>query len=255
MTEQSFLGKTVLVTAVTGNIGESIAEYFLQHGANVMLSFRRNEKVASALYVKLKKLSPHVSLCQCDLTCEFQIRFLIESTIGRFGGLNAVVNAAGSYPTHSLLSMSYHDWNSVMDDNLNSAFLLLQHSANQMRKTGGGSIINIASLSAIFPSREQSHYSSAKAALVMLTKAAAIELAPHNIRVNAISPGLVYRDGIEEAWPEGVKRWSKNCPLHRLVRPIDIAKTALFLSSMDADFITGQNYIVDGGVSAVNPGA
>jgi NAD(P)-dependent dehydrogenase (short-subunit alcohol dehydrogenase family) len=253
MNNSSVCGKVLLVTAVTGAIGESIAEYFLQNQAKVMLSFRSQKKTALKLYRRLKKISPDVAICHCDLADEQQVRHLVEYTVDTFGSLDILVNAAGSYPVQDLLSISHQQWCTVIDDNLTSAFLLLQNSARWMKTSGGGSIVQIASLSAVLPSHEQAHYSSAKAGLVMLTKAAAIELAPYNIRVNSISPGLIRRAGIEESWPEGVQRWQQRCPLLRMGYASEIAKLALFLSSTNSAFITGQNLLLDGGMSAVNP--
>jgi NAD(P)-dependent dehydrogenase (short-subunit alcohol dehydrogenase family) len=111
-------------------------------------------------------------------------------------------------------------------------------------------VVNIASIEALQPATGHSHYATSKAALLMLTRAAALELGPLGIRVNAISPGLIGREGIETGWPEGVASWRAAAPLGRLGTPDDIADAALFLASDAARWITGANLVVDGGVSS-----
>ena len=117
-----------------------------------------------------------------------------------------------------------------------------------MKDVGGGAIVNIASVSALNPASAHSHYNSAKAALVMLTRSAAQELGEFNIRVNAVSPGLIARPGIKEQWPEGVARWENQAPLGRMGEPEDVADACLYLASPAARWITGQNLVLDGGV-------
>ena len=123
-----------------------------------------------------------------------------------------------------------------------------QAVAKRMIEQGGGAIVNIASIEAENAAPMHAHYCAAKAGVAMLTQAAAQELGGHGIRVNCVSPGLIWRDGIEDAWPEGVERWKAAAPLTRLGRPKDIADACLFLASDAAAWITGVNLRVDGGV-------
>jgi len=117
-------------------------------------------------------------------------------------------------------------------------------------RPGGGAIINIASIEGIQPAVGHSHYAASKAAVLMHTRAAALELGGHGIRVNAVAPGLIEREGIADAWPEGVARWTAACPLGRLGRPEDVADAVLFLASDAARWITGATLIIDGGMLA-----
>ena len=117
-------------------------------------------------------------------------------------------------------------------------------------RPGGGAIINIASIEGIQPAVGHSHYAASKAAVLMHTRTAALELGGHGIRVNAVAPGLIEREGIADAWPEGVARWTAACPLGRLGRPEDVADAVLFLASDAARWITGATLIIDGGMLA-----
>jgi NAD(P)-dependent dehydrogenase (short-subunit alcohol dehydrogenase family) len=136
--------------------------------------------------------------------------------------------------------------------NVDTAFLCTQAAAAHMKSAGGGAIVNIASIAATSPGPDHSHYNSAKAAVVMLTRSAAQELGRFGIRVNAVSPGVIGREGIEEQWPEGVARWRARAPLKRRGRPDDVADACLFLASAASRWITGHDLIVDGGVMAAS---
>ena len=117
----------------------------------------------------------------------------------------------------------------------------------------GGAIVNIASIEGLQPAFDHSHYAASKAAVIMHTRAAALELGRRGVRVNCVSPGLIdVEGGLEHAWPSGVERWHAAAPLHRLGRPDDVADAVLFLASDAARWITGANLVVDGGVLAHN---
>jgi 3-oxoacyl-[acyl-carrier protein] reductase len=190
------------------------------------------------------------TLLRADLGSDREVDAMFE-TVAAIGGCDVLVNNAGSYPTRPLLDMTTDDWSAVLRDNATTTFSCTRSAARTMIERGrGGSIINIASLSATHPAPEQSHYNSSKAAVVTLTMSAAQELGPHGIRVNAVSPGLIERPDIEREWPDGVRRWRSRAPLGRLGHPLDVADACLFLASPLSSWITGQNLVVDGGVSA-----
>jgi NAD(P)-dependent dehydrogenase (short-subunit alcohol dehydrogenase family) len=150
--------------------------------------------------------------------------------------------------------MTDDEWDSVVDANLRSVFLCTQAAAHQMIAQGADdapntrAIVNVATIEAVNPAPNHSHYDAAKGGVLMHTRASAFELAAHGIRVNAVSPGLIWREGIEESWPDGVERWLKAAPLTRLGMPDDVADACLFLASSAARWITGANLLVDGGV-------
>jgi len=245
----NFSGKTVLITGASGGIGAGIARRFAEAGANVALHYRSGKTAAEALAVGLQKTGAHAKIFQADLTNEASVSSLVRAVIDHFGALDTLVNNAGIFPNSSIETMSREAWQAMMAVNTDSVFLCTREAAAAMKKTGG-SIINIASTSGMHAEPDHAHYNASKAAVISFTQSAAQEFGPKGVRVNAVSPGLIEREGIEEAWPEGVARWQNKAPLARMGTPGDIADACLFLSSPAAAFITGINLPVEGGMMA-----
>ena len=165
------------------------------------------------------------------------------------GGVDVLVCNAGIYPTRPFLQLSIEEWDEMLGVNLRGAFLCAQSGARLMVEQGrGGSIVNVTSISAANPAADHAHYNASKAGLEMLTQSLAAELGPHRIRVNAVAPGLIWSETVEQDWPEGVARWLARVPLGRLGQPDDVADACLFLASPAARWITGASLRVDGGV-------
>jgi NAD(P)-dependent dehydrogenase (short-subunit alcohol dehydrogenase family) len=174
---------------------------------------------------------------------------LFREGAGALGDVNVLVNNAGSYPLDGLLDAAPDDWKNVVETNLTAVHLATQAAARSLIARGiPGAIVNVASIEGLRPAPAHSHYVAAKAGVLAYTRSAALELGPRRIRVNAVSPGLIWREGIEEAWPEGVASFRARAPLGRLGRPEEVAEACLFLASERASFITGANLVVDGGV-------
>jgi 3-oxoacyl-[acyl-carrier protein] reductase len=246
-----FTGKTVLVTGSGSGLGCGIATRFAEAGADVIVNYQRSRDGAQAVVQAIEKLGRRALALQADVTDRSSVESLVSRTAAAFGRLDVLVNNAGVYPLASLLDMTDVDWDAVVDSNLRGVFLCTQLAARQMiAQGGGGAIVNIASVEGESPAPLHSHYNAAKGGVLMHTRAAACELAPHGIRVNAVSPGLIWREGLEQAWPDGVERWKKAAPLARLGLPDDVADACLFLASPAARWITGTNLRVDGGVLA-----
>lgn len=165
------------------------------------------------------------------------------------GVVDILVNNAGIFSDSPLFELTAPMWRSMFNANMDSVHNVTRRAAQAMKGAGGGAVVNIASIAAHSPQPDMAHYSSAKAALLMFTRASAQALGPHRIRVNSVSPGLVMRDGLEESWPEGVKSWRARAPLGRVVSPDAIAQACLFLASPAANFITGQDIAVDAGMT------
>ncbi|WP_410658858.1 SDR family NAD(P)-dependent oxidoreductase [Amycolatopsis sp. lyj-112] len=242
-------GTTTLVTGASGGIGRGIALRFAEAGSAVAVHYRRGRASADALVERIEADGGTAEAFAADLSDDGECHRLVAAAAAWTGRLDTLVNNAGVQPVEPLPGMSAESWRTVLETNLTSAFSCTQAAAGVM--TGrGGSVVHIASIEADRPAPGHAHYSSAKAALVMHARAAALEYGPHGIRVNAVSPGLIDRPGLGDAWPDGVHRWEKAAPLGRLGTPADVANACLFLASPLAAWITGHNLTVDGGVSA-----
>ena len=241
-----FSNQVVLVTGAGSGLGQGIARRFAEAGARVIVHYRSNREGAQAV---VQQIGPLALALQADLRDEAAVAALVERAVTAMGRIDVLVNNAGSYPLHGLLEMTASAWDEVINANLRSAFLCTQAVARQMIAQGsGGAIVNITSIEAENPAPLHSHYNAAKAGLAMLTKSSALELGGSGIRVNAVAPGLIWREGIEQTWPDGVERWQRRAPLGRLGMPEDVADACLFLASTAARWITGATLLVDGGV-------
>lgn len=194
---------------------------------------------------------------QADVSRAGDVDRLIRRTMAHCGRLDVLINNAGIYPVSPLLDLADSEWEDVLAANLTGTHLCTQRAAHAMlerSKQGeeagiGGAIINISSIEATSTAFAHSHYSATKAGVEQYTRSAALELAGHGIRVNAVAPGLIGRPGLEADWPDGVGRWLERVPLRRLGTPEDIADACLFLASPLARWITGVTITVDGGVN------
>ncbi|MGO4832065.1 SDR family NAD(P)-dependent oxidoreductase [Rhizobiaceae sp. 2RAB30] len=245
-------GRTVIVTGASGGIGSGIARRFAEAGANVVCHYQSNGAAAEAVVGEIAAAGGKAVASQADISTTAGVDALVAHAVSHFGGLHAIVNNAGHQPVEMLVDVSEASFAKMMAINAGGPFLLTQALAKHVQSTGsgGGAVVNIASIEGHQPAPGHSHYATSKAALLMFTKAAALELGALGIRVNSVSPGLIHRDGIEEGWPEGVGRWKNAAPMGRLGRPEDIADAALFLVSDAARWVSGTDLIVDGGVSA-----
>ena len=244
----NFSGKTVVVTGASQGIGAGIARRFAQAGAQLVIHYRSGSDAAEALVKDIVSGGGQAVAIAAELTDQASVESLITESVAAYGGMDVMINSAGIFPNAALLELSHGDWQAMIAANVDTAFLGTQAAGRYMRDNGGGAIINLGSINAMSPGSEHSHYNSAKAAVLMFTRSAAQELGPYGIRVNSVSPGLISRPGIEEAWPEGVARWEDKAPLGRMGSPEDIGDACLFLASPAARWITGVDLTVDGGV-------
>ncbi|MFJ4423384.1 SDR family NAD(P)-dependent oxidoreductase [Streptomyces bobili] len=252
-------GRTALITGAGGGLGRGIALRFAEEGAAVALHCRTAVEAARAVAADIVAAGGRAVVLQADLRAEAECRRLVREAAewagaggggGGGGRLTSLVNNAGVQPVRPLPGMTAADWREVVDTNLTSVFACTQAAAEIMRAHDGGTITHIASVEAATPAEGHAHYAASKAAVVLHARAAAREYGPHGIRVNSVSPGLIERDGLAEAWPEGVRRWREAVAVGRLGRPEDVGDACVFLASPLASWITGHDLVVDGGVSA-----
>jgi NAD(P)-dependent dehydrogenase (short-subunit alcohol dehydrogenase family) len=243
-------GRVALVTGAGHGFGRAIAARLAAAGALVAVHYRTSHDGAMAVVAEIRGRGGEARAVAGDLTRDDDAARVLAEAGEAFGRLDVLVNNAGSYPLAGFLDVTAAQWDDVVSANLKSAMLCTQAAARSMIPRGGGAIVNVSSISAFRPSLDLVHYSAAKAGLEMLTRSSAVELGPKGIRVNAVAPGVVWREGIEEAWPEGVSAYCAKAPLGRIGQPEDIADACLFLASPAARWITGTTLVVDGGVLA-----
>jgi len=243
-----FDNKTVIVTGASQGIGAAIVRAYAAAGANVVVHYRSSKEPADEIVNNITKNGGSAVAISAALNEVNDVDRLFAEVTDAFGNVDVLINNAGSFPNSPLLDLGLDDWQRMYSDNVESTFLCTKAAGNSMKNASGGSIINIASTSALNPGSDHAHYNSAKAAVVMFTQSAAQELGQYNIRVNAVAPGLVYRPGLEEQWPDGFNRYCNAAALSCVVQPEDIADACLFLSSNKAARITGTTLPVDAGV-------
>ncbi|MCP4203327.1 MAG: glucose 1-dehydrogenase [bacterium] len=242
-------GKAALVTGAGRGIGAGIARRFGQAGAAVAVHYRSSADGARAVVEEIEETGGRAIALHADVTDGAEVARLVDETVNALGDLDILVNNAGIYPVSPLLEMADEEWDAVVDANLKSVHVCTRIAAARMvAQGGGGAIVNIASIEGLAPAKLHAHYTSAKAGVLMHTRAAALELGPEGIRVNAVAPGLIWKPGIEEDWPEGVQRWLEAVPLGSLGRPEDVADACLFLASPASRWVTGASIAVDGGM-------
>ena len=248
-----FSDQVVVVTGASGGVGSGIAQRFGEAGAAVVVHYDSNARAAETVVGKIEATGGRAIAKRADVVLGTDVEKLINIAVTTFGRLDVLINNAGIYPTSTLLEMDRAEWDRVIDINLSGVHLCTQIAARTMiSHQTSGAIVNIASIEADNPAAMHSHYNAAKAGVVMHTRTAALELGPHAIRVNCVSPGLISRPGIERAWPEGVERYCQAAPLGRLGRADEVADACLFLASAAARWVTGANLVVDGGVTATS---
>lgn len=241
--------KIALVTGGSRGIGAAIAKDLAKEGAAVVINYNGSEEKAKAVAEEIKVSGGKAEIYQCNVADFDACGEMIKTLIQKYGRIDILVNNAGITKDGLLVKMTEEDFDAVINTNLKGAFHTIRHMSRYFLKQKSGKIINISSVSGIMGNAGQANYSASKAGIIGLTKSAARELASRGINVNAIAPGFIATD-MTEAMPENVKNsLTETIPLKRIGKPEEIADMAVFLASGKADYITGQVFAVDGGMT------
>lgn len=242
-------GKIAVVTGASRGIGRAIALELASRGAFVVVNYNGSKDRAEEVKKEIEAAGGKAEVYQCNVSDFEKCQAFIQDVIKTYGRLDILVNNAGITRDGLLMKMSEADFDSVIETNLKGTFNTIRFASRQMLKQRSGRIINMSSVVGIAGNAGQANYASSKAGVIGLTKAVARELASRGITVNAIAPGFIETE-MTEVLSDAVKEASvAQIPLGRFGKPEDIAKTAAFLASDNAGYITGQVIQVDGGMA------
>jgi 2-deoxy-D-gluconate 3-dehydrogenase len=250
MTMFDLTGRVAVVTGGNGGIGLGMARGLAAAGANLVAAARNAEKAEAAVAA----LGAKASFIALDVTDEDSCRAMVEQAADRFGRVDILVNNAGTSIRKPPETYTAAEWHAVLDTNLTGAFFCSQAAHPVMKQRGGGKIINIGSMFALFGTGYGAPYAASKGALVQLTKSLAVAWAADNIQVNAVLPGWIDTELTRDARQQVAglhERVLARTPAGRWGVPEDLAGIAVFLASPASDFVTGAAIAVDGGFSAM----
>jgi D-sorbitol dehydrogenase (acceptor) len=247
-------GCVAMITGACGGLGRALGRGFAREGASLFLTDLDEAGLAGTVE-ELRSQGVNAHAMAADLRNGASISKLAQTALETFPGVNVLVNNAGVSETKTIWDLTEADWDRMLSVNVKGPFLLLQALARHMVSNGGGSIINIASVAGRGGRPMLLHYAASKAAMISITRSAALALAPHHVRVNAIAPGMMDTQmlhGLQQQWKEIAGNQSvptaSAIPIGRVAQPEDLVGTAIFLASEESAYMTGQTLNVCGGL-------
>jgi len=250
-------GKVAIVTGGNSGIGKAIVEYLAELGAQVVIDYRSHPEATEELEREIGSYGGSSFGVQADVSKLDDIQRLIDAAVAQYGRVDVMVNNAGVETRTSVLDTTPEQYDKVLDVNLRGVFFATQYAAKQMiAQGGGGRIINISSVHEDWPMPGNTAYCLAKGGVRMLTRTAALELAPHGINIVNVGPGAVATPINDSTMnnPELMAKLNAAIPLGRMARPEEIAKVVGFLASDGASYITATTIFADGGIMQSSPG-
>lgn len=245
----SLVGKTAIVTGGSRGIGKAIVQALARAGAKVAFTYHSNSNAAEALLSELKNEGHEVLAYQADAADKAAADKLVDEIVEKWGGVFVLVNNAGIIKDGLLATMSFEQWQAVINANLNSVFNYSQAVTRPMMSARQGRIISISSVAANFGNSGQANYAASKGGIEGFTRCLANELGRRGITCNAIAPGFISTDMTEAIRNAAEDTIKKQIPARRLGNPEDIANAVLFFASEGASYVTGNVLTVDGGLT------
>ena len=244
-------GKVALITGAARGQGAEEARMFAKEGAKVVLADVTDQE-GTAVAAEIAEMGGDALYVHLDVTNEDEWDAAVQSVVASFGKLDILVNNAGIWRRGHVLETSSDQWDDIMDVNAKGVFLGTKAAIPEMRKAGGGSIVNISSTAGLVGSKTSAAYSASKGAVRIFTKSTAVQYAAEGIRANSIHPGPIDTDMGDQVWPDAASKSASvtRTALNRMGTPEDIAYGALYLASDESSFVTGSELVIDGGVTA-----
>lgn len=251
-------GKVAIVTGGADGIGRATCDLFAREGAAVVVADVNAEK-GEAVVHEIVSRGGRALFVETDVSKESSVSLMVAEAVRAFGKIDILINNAAIFVLRGI-DATVEEWRRILDVNVMGAALVAKHVVPEIRKAGGGAIVNLGSISSFIAQPQFVTYNATKAAIATMTRCMALDLAADNIRVNAVCPGTVWTQIVERLTREaGMDRkaadadpgWGGACMLKRIADTSEIAKTILFLASDDASYVTAAHLMVDGGYTAV----